>query len=64
MRRLNRKQREVLIEKLPDVARGGKEMTVANFIATFGMVIFIGVIVLLDRLSRRRDRQSHHHRGQ
>jgi len=39
-------------------------MTVANFIATFGMVIFFGVIVLLDRLARRRDRHSHHHRGQ
>ena len=35
-------------------------MTVANFIATFGMVIFFGVIVLLDWLSRRKDRQSHH----
>jgi len=36
-------------------------MTVANFIATFGMVIFFGVIVLLDWLSRRRDRHSPHH---
>jgi hypothetical protein len=39
-------------------------MTAANFIATFGMVIFFGVILLLDRLSRRRDRHSHNHRGQ
>jgi hypothetical protein len=37
-------------------------MTVANFIATFGMVVFFGVIVLLDRLSRRKDRQSPHQR--
>jgi hypothetical protein len=44
------------------VARGGKEMTVANFIATFGMVIFFAVIVLLDWLSRRKDRQSHRQR--
>ena len=39
-------------------------MTVANFIATFGMVIFFGVIVLLDWLSRRRDRHSSHNRSQ
>ena len=35
-------------------------MTVANFIATFGMVIFFGLIVLLDWFGRRRDRQSRH----
>jgi hypothetical protein len=39
-------------------------MTPANFIIPFGMVAFFAVIVLLDWLSRRRDRHSHHHRGQ
>jgi len=37
-------------------------MTSANFITLFGMVAFFGVIVLLDWLSRRRDRQSHNQR--
>jgi preprotein translocase subunit SecG len=35
-------------------------MTAANFITLFGMVAFFGIIVLLDWLSRRKDRQSHH----
>ena len=35
-------------------------MTPANFIIPFGMVAFFGIIVLLDWLSRRKDRQSHH----
>jgi hypothetical protein len=35
-------------------------MTAANFITLFGMVAFFGIIVLLDWLSRRRDRQSRH----
>jgi hypothetical protein len=36
-------------------------MTAANFITLFGMVAFFGIIVLLDWLSRRKDRQSRHH---
>ena len=99
MLRLNPRQRDVLIEKMPDVAnlvgastflgqlltdrpfsirlgdsrncyvdaalgadsgaRGEKAMTAANFITLFGMVAFFGIIVLLDWLSRREDRQSH-----
>ncbi len=35
-------------------------MTAANFITLFGMVAFFGIIVLLDWLSRRKDRQSRH----
>jgi len=34
-------------------------MTAANFIASFGMAAFFGVIVLLDWLGRRKDRRSH-----
>ena len=32
-------------------------MTAANFITLFGIVAFFGIIVVLDWLSRRRDRQ-------
>jgi hypothetical protein len=35
-------------------------MTAANFIIPFGIVAFFAVIVLLDWLGRRRDRQSRH----
>ena len=35
-------------------------MTAANFITLFGIVAFFGIIVVLDWLSRRRDRQSRH----
>jgi hypothetical protein len=37
-------------------------MTLANFIATFGMVVFFDVIVLLDRLARRKDRRTNERR--
>ena len=30
------------------------------FVMLYGMVAFFGIIVLLDWLSRRKDRQSHH----
>ena len=33
-------------------------MTLANFIASFGMVIFFGAIVLLDWLARRKERRT------
>jgi hypothetical protein len=36
-------------------------MTLANFIASFGMPIFFGVIVFLDWLSRRKERPSRHY---
>jgi hypothetical protein len=39
-------------------------MTPATLIIPFGIVAFFGIIVLLDWLSRRRDRHSQHHRGQ
>jgi hypothetical protein len=41
-----------------DVACGDRVMTSANFIASFGMVIFFGAIVLLDWLGRRKDRRT------
>ena len=33
-------------------------MNAANYIASFGMPIFFGIILLLDWLGRRKDRQS------
>jgi hypothetical protein len=33
-------------------------MTAANFIASFGIVIFFAIIVLLDWLARRKERRT------
>jgi hypothetical protein len=39
-------------------------MTLANFIASFGVVIFFAVIAFLDWLGRRKHRQSLQHRSE
>ena len=44
------------------VARGGRIVTLANFIASFGIVIFFAVIALLDWLGQRKDRRTNERR--